>query len=269
MDSLMHMDSTIKSRCSTVLTLCLFCLISLSATAAAPPSNDTCAGRVTIPGNGPFPYKTTTIDISGATITGDPPAGPCPSSAASSVWYEFRPQGTALYTNSTCAEAGTATTLADTVMAIYTASGTCSGYAQVACEDDVCGPDGLQAAITTTLTGNITYYVVVWRYDDGGPVPPSQDAQLQLIVSPSQVPQNDVCSTATELPLNFRMSGSTLATFNDYQLSGSRAQGRDVAYGFTAPENGTYSFAVHGYRGDDLIVYATTNCPTGIPPITW
>src|SRR5688572_25092612 len=101
-NGLIHMDSAIKFSCSTVLTLCLLCLVSLSAIAAAPPSNDTCAGRVTIPGNGPFPFKTTTVDISGATITGDPPFPTCATEIASSVWYEFRPQAAGLYTISTC-----------------------------------------------------------------------------------------------------------------------------------------------------------------------
>jgi hypothetical protein len=253
---------------TVVTNLIGFGLILLTAN-AAPPANDTCAGRQTIPPNGPFPYKTLTVDISGATTTDDPPFGAtCPSVATNSVWYEFRPQASGLYTLSTCAEAGTATTVADTVMAIYTDSGTpCSGYVQRACEDDVCGASGLQAAITTQLTANTIYYVVVWRWGDDPP-PASTNAQLQLIVSFAQRPPNDLCSTPTELPLNRRMQGSTLVTANDYQLPGPVAAGRDVVYGFTAPENGTYSFAVREYGGNDLILYATTNCPGGTAPIT-
>src|SRR3954452_21635233 len=61
---------------------------------AVPPANDQCAGAQEVPSNGPFPYATITVDISDATITGDPPRPSCPtfpSTASRSVWYTFTP----------------------------------------------------------------------------------------------------------------------------------------------------------------------------------
>jgi hypothetical protein len=264
---MIHVDSTLTRGLATVASL-VFCL-ALPVAHAVPPANDTCAGRQVIPGNGPFPLKTTTVDISGATTTGDPAFGvDCPSLASSSVWYEFRPQTSALYTISTCSDADPtlATTVADTVLAIYVDNGTpCSGFVQIACEDDVCGPDRLQAAITTQLAANTTYYIVAWRFGDDPP-PPSPNAQLQLRVSQTVPPANDTCAAPTELPLNFRMAGSTIASANHYELPGSTAQGRDVVYGFTAPTTDSYSFAVRAYFGDDLVLYAASNCPPGPGP---
>src|SRR6185503_9457677 len=69
---MIQMYSAVKL--TVVTNLIGFGLILLTAN-AAPPANDTCAGRQTIPPNGPFPHKTLTVDISGATTTDDPPFG--------------------------------------------------------------------------------------------------------------------------------------------------------------------------------------------------
>jgi hypothetical protein len=59
------------------------------------------------------------VSLSGATTNGDPRPPTCQTFIANSVWYRFAPSLTALYTISSCADAPTATTLNDTVMAIY------------------------------------------------------------------------------------------------------------------------------------------------------
>src|SRR5437773_6558741 len=78
---------------------------------------------------------------------------------------KFAPTATALYRFSTCGD--TATTVEDTVMAIYRSnSGSCGSLTEVACSDDACG---LRSTITNTLIGGKTYFIVVWRFALGGP----------------------------------------------------------------------------------------------------
>src|SRR5687768_819557 len=127
---------------------------------AAAPINDTCAGALVI--SNAFPYLTPLVDVADATTNGDPvlpPIGLCRSGPVSrSIWYVFTPAATALYTISTCTD--TATTLPDTIIAIYTASANCAGFTFYECGDDECD---LRAAIETELEAGTTYYIVVWN----------------------------------------------------------------------------------------------------------
>jgi hypothetical protein len=112
------------------------------------PGNDSCAGAEVIPAAGPFPFLTSvTADITDATSTGDPILPSCQTVVSRSIWYRFTPSTTATYTISTCSIDGTATTVDDTVMAIYTSSnGTCGGTLSElsttettdGCSDDEC-----------------------------------------------------------------------------------------------------------------------------------
>src|SRR5687767_16004799 len=85
------------------LRLCLLLFGSLVWTAqdcvAAAPVNDSCAGALVVPGNGPFPHFTSVTDITGATTNvSDPPITNTflASRVARSVWYRFTPTVTAL-----------------------------------------------------------------------------------------------------------------------------------------------------------------------------
>lgn len=268
--------SRLSSPAVILIALGMF-LACLSASAA--PANDACAGRVMIPDDGPFPFHTN-VNTFGATTLGDPSELPsCQASVAGSVWFEFRPEVTAFYTVSTCSEE---TTLEDTVMAIYTSDSGCvpTGFHELemsadglvnGCNDDACGPgQGLLAAITTRLDADTAYYIVVWRYDDGF-VPSLENSKLQLIINRTFPPENDTCLTRTFLPLNVRVDGSTIGATNQYQNRYStNGRGRDVVYSFTAPEATNYSFIVQNYRGEDLVIYAATNCPSsgGVTTLT-
>jgi hypothetical protein len=250
------------------------------------PANDTCAGAEVIPPAGPFPYLTSvTADITDATTTGDPPLPSCQDSLSRSIWYTFTPSATANYTISSCADAPTATTVDDTVMAIYTASNNCSGFTELpnsgvtnGCDDDSCASEAFQAAINTRLNAGTQYYIVVWSF---GTAPPTAgNTAVQLRVTLNSTPANDTCAAATALQLNTPVAGTTVGASNDYQLSGSAcftgigqtasiASGRDVVYSFIAPNAGSFSFKVTGYNpASDLVLYAASSCPTGTPPIT-
>jgi hypothetical protein len=151
-------------------------LVQLKVSQPVAPPNDLCSGAEVIPGNGPFPYLSAVADTALATTNSDPPTPQCQSSCSRSVWYRFTPATTAAYTLSTCAD--TATTVFDTLMAIYTAPAGCGGpFTEVACNDNACG---FRAAITTTLTAGVTYYVVVWETGAGAPVPGETLVQLRV-----------------------------------------------------------------------------------------
>src|SRR5262245_53102107 len=47
--------------------------VGFARPAQAAPANDNCSSAVIIPGAGPFPHTTALIDISTATLAGDPP----------------------------------------------------------------------------------------------------------------------------------------------------------------------------------------------------
>jgi hypothetical protein len=267
----------------------------IAAAAAAPPRapqaappNDLCSGAEVIPAAGPFPYNTTiTADVTSATTTGDPPAPSCQTSVSRSIWYTFTPSASATYAIATCTDAGTGTTLDDTVMAIYTSSNGCTGpFTELpssgpfdGCSDDECVVGQFQSVITTRLNSGTTYYILVWEF--GTAAPPVGMTAVQLNVSIIPAPANDTCANPTVLPLSTPVAGTTVAALNDYQLSGSTcftgigqtastATGRDVVYSFTAPSAGDYSFKVINYFSGELVLYAASSCPAATPgtPVT-
>ncbi len=267
----------------------------IAAAAAAPPRtaplvappNDLCAGAEVIPAAGPFPYSTAvTADITDATVTGDPPLPSCQNNVSRSIWYTFTPASTASYTISSCAADGTATTVDDTVMAIYTSTGGCAGpFSEIptggasdGCDDDSCVTEALQSTITTQLNSGTQYYIVVWQFDQ--PAPTAGNTAVQLKVFAVFPPANDTCSSPTALSLNTPVNGTTVAANNDYQLSGaacftgigqtsSNAVGRDVVYSFTASSADNYSFKVTNFNTiSNLVLYVASTCPAGAPPVT-
>lgn len=260
-------------------------LRSPNAVEVAPP-NDLCAGAEVIPAAGPFPYLTAvTADITDATLTGDPPVPSCQTNVSRSVWYTFTPAATATYTISSCADSPTGSTVDDTVMAIFTSASGCAGaFTEIAtvgasdgCDDDSCVTESLQAFVTTTLTSGTQYFIVMWEFDPTAPT--VGNTAVQLRVSQTPAPANDVCGAATVLALNTPITGTTVGAGDDYELSApscfagvgqvvSSAPGRDVAYQFTAPAAANYSFRVTNYNtSNNLVLYAASACPVGSPPI--
>ena len=165
---------------------------------AVAPANDLCAGSVIVPASGPFPWMSQVIsNMSDATTAGDPALPSCQSSVSRSVWFKFVPSATAGYTFSLGAD--TATTLPDTVLALYTASGGggCnSTLTEWACDDDV--PGELRSALSATLTASTTYYILAWCY--GTNAPGTNNNNLQLRVSKPVAPVNDKCSGSEVIP---------------------------------------------------------------------
>jgi len=252
-------------------------------------TNDTCAGAEVIPSAGPFPYLTSVQSIIGTSTNGDSVLASCNDWVANSLWYRFTPATTAVYTISSCADAPTATTVEDTVMAIYTSTNGCAGpFVEVpqlcgveGCADDVCGYLRLQAALTVLLNAGTTYYIVVWRFGEDTDEIAPETADVQLLISqPSQMP-NETCQTALPLSLNIPVTSATWGARNDYQVGPdacftnlfdepATAAGPDVVFAFRAPAQGRYSFKVWDYSTasyNDLVIYLLGTCPTGQPPV--
>jgi hypothetical protein len=263
------------------------------STPLAPPTNDTCAGAEVIAGTGPFPiFTAVTADITDATVTGDPPVPSCQTSVSRSIWYRFTPAASGVYAISTCGSDGTASTLDDAVMAIYTSSdGTCGGtFTEIptaglsaGCSDDDCVTEALQAVITTQLNAGTQYYIVVWQFEDTPPAPPTPgNTSVQLRISQVVPPVNDTCAGAVALALDTPVTGTTAFALNDYHLSGSAcftglgqtastADGNDVVYSFVAPAAGSYSFRTTNFDiVSNLVLYTASSCPAATPgsPVT-
>jgi len=250
-----------------------------SSSAVAAPANDNCTGAVVIPGtvSPGSPFFGPVVSITSASNTGEASlTNSCQPVVSRGLWYRFTPMNSGFYTISTCAGA---TTVDDTVMAIYTSGGGCNGpFAQVACNDDLCGPSGLQAAITASLLADSTYYIVVWQYDTTPPV--SGKTNIQVVVTWQTPPQNDTCAFPQPVMLNTLVVGSTILASNNYQLSGSgpfkglrqtpaAGLGRDVVYWFEAPADDEYSFKAYNYSiaaGYNLMLYVGGYCQPGATP---
>ncbi|MBN2507839.1 MAG: hypothetical protein JXQ71_14215 [Verrucomicrobia bacterium] len=255
------------------------------AGAAAPP-NDVCSGAVVIPpdAGAPQPYLTAATDLLEATSVGDP-TNDCVDTVDRGVWFRFAPAQSAFFTLSTWSRFATNTTVEDTVMAIYTSVGDCSGaFEQLPSEGDTFGcNDDLsdtvrQSTITTLLLAGTTYYILIWRFDDEQP-PVAGATRVQLHVVKTSSPANDSCANPCELYPGIPDTGSTVGATNDYQLDGASefpgvghltpAPGdlRDVVYAFTAPAAGAYSFHVLNLSVvNDFVIYLLTNCPAAGPP---
>ncbi|HET9301075.1 MAG TPA: hypothetical protein VFO11_14085, partial [Candidatus Polarisedimenticolaceae bacterium] len=189
-------------------------------------------------------------------------------------WYSFTPTVSAAYRITTCADEATGTTLADSVLAVYTA-GSCAGpFTQNQCNDDdsQCGASELESTLTMGMTAGTTYYIVAFSWSTTPP--PSSAATVQLQVVRIPPPVNETCATATVLPLGFKV-GSNASGLNDYTLSGagcftglgqtsSTATGRDSVFSFTAPSAGSYSFKAQTFDlggGGNLVLYTSPTCP--------
>jgi uncharacterized repeat protein (TIGR01451 family) len=246
-----------------------------------PPPNDSCAGAEPVPAAGPFPYLTSiTPDISGATTTGDPPAPSCQPNVSRSIWYSFTPAQSGRYSFSVCADGPTGSTVDDTVLAVYSSPAACSGLSQVSggCDDDSCPSEAAQSRTSgIDLTSGSTYYVVVWTYASA-PLAPGSTA-IQMRVSRLTSPANDSCSGPGSLTLDVPVAGTTLSALDDTRLpagspcfggigqTASTAPGLDVAYRFTAPEAGAYSFRLSGYDSSkNAVLYVSSDCPSGAAP---
>ena len=259
---------------------------------AVPPVNDGCAGALAISSTLPA-CSVVVDDITDATTTGDPGIPSCQASVSRSVWFTFTPASTGYFHITTCSDQGAATTVDDTVMAIYTSTGGCAGpFLEIPfgalsdpCDDDSCASEGNQSVIDTQLFGGTTYYIVVWKFSTSAPT--AGNTAVQVCISAGSAPgiaANDKCAGAQPLTVNVPVTGfSGPGAGNDYELAAMSpcfpanhtavtASGRDVVYSFTSPMAASYSFRVTGYSPvatagglSNLVIYLASTCPPATP----
>lgn len=179
--------------------------VSAKATAAAAtaPTNDRCENAQKI-GGAEFPFLSRTVDLAQATTQGDP-ATSCLNDgvAGRTVWYTFTPPSDGSYVISTCDDAPTETTVADTFLNLYTSSSGCGGsltpvptsprQGLSGCDDDGCNADtsnqtatSNQAVIISQLTRGVTYYILAGENSaSADPIAKGGESLLQLRVQPA------------------------------------------------------------------------------------
>ena len=164
---------------------------------AVPPPNDQATNAELIASAGPFPYLTAITSIKDASATNDPPAPSCQGSVSRSLWYKFTPNATTSFTFSCWSNAPTATTVDDTVLAIYTGplGGPYVEWPTTAdtdgCDDDQNDLDTLHSIIVTRLNINTQYWIVAYKF--GVTAPAANQTNIQLRVSLGVPPP--LCST--------------------------------------------------------------------------
>jgi len=223
----------------------------------AAPDNDLCGGAESIPADGPFPYLTgVTSDITEAGTTGDPPTPNCQANVQRSIWYRFTPAVSGNYSITDCADEPTATTVDDTVLAVYTSStGDCAGlFTQVSggCDDDSCTSENFQsAAYGVPLVAGTPYFIVVWQWGTTAPTPGHTAIQLRVTQTPDP-PVNDVCAGSEVIPgagpfpyltaVTADITGATSAG-DPPAPSCASIRSRSVWYAFTPAQSGAYSIS--------------------------
>ncbi len=232
--------------------------VQLKVSRPVMPANDTCAGAEIVPGGGPFPVLTAVTDTSLASTNADPGRPSCQPAVSRSIWYRFTPAVSSTYTISTCG-GDTATTVYDTVMAIYSSASECLGpFSLLACNDDSCGP---RAAITTALSRGITYYIVVWESGTDPYIPGETSVQLRIsgFFPPSLMTEPATSITSTGAVLSATVNPNSVATTawfdwgtttnysasTPFQLLGSGSGALAVKATLGGLTNHSYFFRIH------------------------
>lgn len=144
-----------------------------------PPANDDCSGAIALTPGGVFADNVVTGTMLGATLTsGVIPS--CQNTNIADVWYTVVVPASGNLTIET--QVSATSSLTDTVIAVYTATGICGGtLAQIGCDDDsgLAGPNNLMAILSLTgQTPGSTLYIGVWKY---GTIVPSGSSKDFLI----------------------------------------------------------------------------------------
>jgi hypothetical protein len=270
------------------LAVAAFALLVAAPAHAVAPANDTVAGAFTIP-DGPYPAAGATVpDITDATAAGDPPTPSCQTTVSRSVWYRWTPSQTGFYKVSTGSDEGSASTVDDTVLAVYTSTGGDAGpFTEVpttadtdGCDDDSATVESLQSTLASKFTAGTTYYIVIWQYDTPPPDAGNTAVQPVVKIAPGP-PAEDTAGGATALSLDRPLEVDDTSAHNDYQLppaspcfgpgqTTTTAAGRDSVYTFTAPAGGSFEFRVSTLNSplQNLVVYLAPSPPPGPAPAT-
>lgn len=208
-------------------------VFSFSVRFVVPPTNDTLANAIVLPGVGAMTDQTNL----GATVGGGDPVGSCGGIGAD-VWYSFTATTTGTLTLATCAIEGGGATF-NTVLTVFSAA-----FTELACNNDACG--GTQSYVEVSgLTAGTTVYVAV-----GGAAGVS--GNFSLAAHEDAKPANDEHTTASNIlipggPYNFTTFGST-STLSTLLTSCPEVK-NEQWFAFTAVETGDISFLIEPTGG--------------------
>jgi hypothetical protein len=199
------------------------------------------------------------------------------------VWFKYTPATTSRHLLSTAVNEGTASTVDDTVLAIYTSAGGDAGpFTMVptagafdGCDDDSASVEDFQSTLVSELTGGTTYYIVVWKFSSTAPT--VGNTAVQLTVKDAIAPPSDNAANIQDLDVRVPVRVDTLAASDDYELAPASpcfagngtadiAAGKDVVYRFTAPTAGAYHFRARGAGGANVVIYLAASLPPGFAP---
>lgn len=220
----------------------------------APPHNDRCEDAEAIAGAGPFPaFAAPLADISGADSEGDPAPPDCQPNVSRSVWYRFTPAAGGRYEIAVCADGPAASTVDDTVLAVYRGSA-CGALEPLAggCDDDGCVRETRQSALDVELEAGATYSIAVHTFGSSRPLP--GHTSLQLRVAPvGPAPANDHCAGAEVIPSAAALPYLSAVTENrDATSAGDpdapcrAGAARGLWYRYRPSETGRYELALCG-----------------------
>jgi hypothetical protein len=188
-----------------------------------------------------------------------------------SVWFSFTPAATATYELSLCTN--TATTVHETVMAIYTSGGGCgSVFSQLFCNHIIPCANKPRSGLTAALSNNVTYDIVAWEGTSGAYTPGETSLQLRIdrFQSPmvTTLPASSLTSTSAVLNGTVNPDGFTLTAWFEW--------GATTNYGHTTPSTnipgGTsavaLSQAISGLQAGQtnhfrIVVNSTAGTPPG------
>ncbi len=215
--------------------------VVLTSSAPASPSNDECAGAVTL--TPAFSCNPTNGTVLGAGASSGVPA--CVGTPNNDVWYKF----TAVSDRHNVTVAGSSGF--DAVLQVF--SGSCSNLTSLACKDESLY-GGTETATLTGLTIGSTYYVRVY---DWYAVAPSTPTFTISVTSPP--PSNDECAGAVTLtpasscnPTNGTVSGATASSGVPTCVG---TPNNDVWYKFTATST-QHLINVEGESDFDAVIQA-------------
>jgi hypothetical protein len=239
-----------------------FTAIQIAVDLVGAPDNDAPSGAVLIPTAGPFPWFSPVIaSIASATTTGEPTPS-CAGSFSRSVWYRFTPPYTNWYVIATDQ---TATSVADTVLAIYTSAGGPAGpFSEIGCNDDG-GIGGLSQVGVILYAGN-EYWVQASKFGVAAPGPGAAALQLRVDVDVFGQPLAAAFSYQGQLNRNGApVNDSCDLRFSLYDAaSGGIVRTAPQTIAGVAVVNGLFTTDIdlgNQFRGDALWLETEVQCP--------
>lgn len=221
------------------LTLTSLCV----TTAAAPPTNATCATATTLP--------CATTNLAGTTVgTTSIANGTGCSMGDYGVWYKFVGDGNNTTISSTAA-AGF-----DHEMSI--SYGSCGSLTSLSCNDSALS-GGTETTTFTTVNGT-TYYVYISHYSNGSTTTGAFTI-TRTCSAPPVAPPNATCATATALPCSTtNLAGTTVGTSSIANGTGCSMGDYGVWYTFVGDGYSTTISSTAGAGFDHEMAIASGSC---------